>query len=441
LNDEEKGALTPMLAHAISTGNRGMIDAAISDVTNQIKGYNQTIDTNLTAFSKAVTDANQQKIEVNKSILDYKIKGATDKQLSAFVKGMGLNPLDHNLPDNVDAIGNSITLDIPSGSLIDNPYTERDEGQCGAFVNDYLGFGVFGDSIEQKKNNINSYSPQAGAIAIFETGGNEGHVAIVESVNADGSMNIVESNFAGKGQVGRRRISQREAVGFYIPTSNPSGSVQYSTNEVEEVGKFGKIENDVQAVLEGRNTLYNIRQTMGRSNEAASYMSKMREAITNVDPNFDFVASDAGAKAVSAAWYQKAVSAVNNVLPNIDNIIKISNEADRSGLPAANKLTNELNFQLGNTTISSFRQAQQLIGDELGLALGAGAMSDMKLELGLNIVDPNLSPKQFAINMERIKEFLNNRKKSLTDLRYKSSTTSNSQGEQSSYEDYLKAIQ
>lgn len=183
------------------------------------------------------------------------------------------------------------------------------------------------------------------------------------------------------------------------------------------------IAGDVEDVLSGKNTLLNIRQTMGRTNAAAAYMQNMRNAIHAIDPNFDFIASDAGGKFVSSTFYQKALSAITSVEPNIDKAVQLSNQVNRSGLAYVNNLLQKGSIQIGNTKVSNFREAQSLIADEIGLALGQGAVSDMKLQLGFDITDPSLSAEQFASNMALVKEFLANRKKALQDQRYSSSVS------------------
>ena len=56
-------------------------------------------------------------------------------------------------------------------------------------------------------------------------------------------------------------------------------------------------------------------------------------------------------------------------------------------------------------------------------SLGAGTVSDMKLQLGFDVTDPTVSQEVFASNMEVVKDFLNNRKAGLDSLRYQSAVT------------------
>ena len=186
------------------------------------------------------------------------------------------------------------------------------------------------------------------------------------------------------------------------------------------------IANDVTAVLEGRNTLYNIRQTMGRTNAAAAYMQNMRNTISSIDPTFDFVASDAGGKFVSSTFYQKAATAITSVLPNIDEAINLSNQVSRVGVVGVDSLLQKAAVQIGDQQVSNFREAQKLIADEIGLALGQGTVSDMKLQLGFDVTDPALKPEVFASNLGIVKDFLANRLAALKGQRYSSSTVSGS---------------
>lgn len=187
-----------------------------------------------------------------------------------------------------------------------------------------------------------------------------------------------------------------------------------------------KISGDVEDVLQGRNTLYNIRQTMGRSNTSATYMKSIRDAIHQIDSKFDFVASDAGGKIVSSAYYQKSMSAIDSVLPNIDKVVDLSNQVSRVGVTGVDKLLQAGKVQIGDQKVSNFHEAQKLISDEIGLALGQGSVSDMKLQLGFDVTDPSVKPEIFASNMALVKDFIQNRKDGLNKQRYKSSVDTSS---------------
>lgn len=212
--------------------------------------------------------------------------------------------------------------------------------------------------------------------------------------------------------------STSSGTGSTVPTKSGSNVVAGVTLPSNVSG------TDVLAVLEGRDTLQNIRQTVGRSKEADAKMQNLRDAIYKIDPTFDFVASNAGGKVVSSPYYQKAIASIDAVMPNIDKIVDLSNQVDRLGVKGVDSLLQSAKVQIGNQKVSNFKQAQKLIADEIGVALGAGTVSDMKLQLGFDVTDPAVTPEVFASNMEIVKEFIQNRKDALNGLRYSSPVVS-----------------
>jgi hypothetical protein len=284
---------------------------------------------------------------------------------------------------------------------------------------------------------------KAAGVTSFEQAYQQGLVTDLNNAKMQDINTIQQiiAKYSDSGVTVRDTIDQAKAklakTPSYIKDNYIAPSPNYITpSNVSTVGGNGvliggikidpKIAGDVGDVLSGRNTLYNIRQTMGRTNAAAAYMERMRNAIRSVDPNFDFVASDAGAKFVSSTFYQKAVSAITSVMPNIDTVVKLSNQVSRIGVKGVDALLQKGAIQIGNTKVANFHEAQKLIADEIGLALGQGTVSDMKLQLGFDVTDPSVTPEVFASNMAVVKEFITNRKNALEDQRYSSSVVTNS---------------
>jgi hypothetical protein len=185
-----------------------------------------------------------------------------------------------------------------------------------------------------------------------------------------------------------------------------------------------RVARDAQDILEGRNTAFNIRQTMGKNDRTMAYMLGLRDEIHAADPTFDFIASDAGGKAVSTPFYQKSMTALNAIEPNLKTIKDLSAQVDRVGIKGVDGIIQSMGLQIGNKKISNFHEARGLLADELGVALGQGGVSDMKLQLGQDLLDPHVSDEVFASNIDTIEHFLDNRKKALLGLRYSSPTVS-----------------
>lgn len=215
-----------------------------------------------------------------------------------------------------------------------------------------------------------------------------------------------------------RQLLINTDTGKTIKDLGPTSDSGTAIADVDETS----IDNDVTAILEGRNTAYNIRQTMGRSNQSAAYMQEIRDKIAAIDPNFDFVASDAGGKSVSSAYVQQSTAAINSVLPDIDKAVQLSNQVSRIGVKGVDAALQSAAAYFGDTKVSNFQTAQKLIADEIGTALGAGAVSDMKLQLGFDVTDPTVTPEVFASNMALVQKFVENRLAGLQSLRYASST-------------------
>lgn len=227
--------------------------------------------------------------------------------------------------------------------------------------------------------------------------------------------------------VGGRELLVNKDTGKTVADLGPATKTGSASADTLDAAS-GSITGDVKDILEGRNTLFNIRQTMGRSNSAAAYMQEVRSQVRSQDPNFDFVASDAGGKSVSSAYVQRATAAINSVLPNIEKITQLSDQVSRVGVTGVDKLLQKGGLILNNQKVANFHQAQKLIADEIGVALGAGAVSDMKLQLGFDVTDPSVSQEVFASNMKVVKEFLENRRSGLQSLRYSSSTANGVNG-------------
>ena len=225
-------------------------------------------------------------------------------------------------------------------------------------------------------------------------------------INAQSGINAIADMISGKTTVADALRSlninpaQASDGGVILPT-NSGGNVIGGVTIPSNVSA-----PDVKAVLEGRNSLLTIRQTVGRSKAADAKMQALRDTISKIDPNFDFVSSDAGAKSVSSAYVQRSKAAINSVLPNIDKIVELSDQVSRIGVKGVDKQLQNAAIQLGDQKVSNFHEAQKLIADEIGVALGAGSVSDMKLQLGFDVTDPSVSPEVFASNMGIVKEFI-----------------------------------
>ncbi len=137
------------------------------------------------------------------------------------------------------------------------------------------------------------------------------------------------------------------------------------------------------------------------------------QLASELNPQFNAADFEAGYDFYKDTGVRKQLSAADNALSNIDTIISLSTDATRSGVPAVNKIVLPAKYQVGDKSVAKFDQAQQLLADEISGVLGYGSGTDMKLKLGIDIIDGNLPPETFASNMEQLREFLQKKKSSL----------------------------
>jgi hypothetical protein len=137
------------------------------------------------------------------------------------------------------------------------------------------------------------------------------------------------------------------------------------------------------------------------------------QLATQLNPAFNAADFEAGYEFYKDPQVRKQLSAADNAISNIDTVIQLSNDAQRSGITAVNKIELPAKYSIGDKAVAKFDQAQMLLADEISGVLGYGSGTDMKLKLGIDVIDGNLNPETFASNMEQLREFLQKKKSSL----------------------------
>jgi len=167
-----------------------------------------------------------------------------------------------------------------------------------------------------------------------------------------------------------------------------------------------------QDLASGKMTFAQFR-TLAAYNRNAALKFGIYDQARQLNPEFDPAQYELGFKMAANPQVRQRIVAINSLNPVIDQIEALANQAGNGDIPAVNKLLLGAKFQLGNRTVTNYRQLQTLLGDEVGNALGIGSGSDLKTKLGLDLVNPNLSPKAFADTMEQLRTVLDQRKQAL----------------------------
>jgi len=117
-------------------------------------------------------------------------------------------------------------------SVDDNSPVGAHGGQCGEYVNNYLGAKLFGDSLKDKKQKINSDVPVAGGVFISKYGynlatiGQTGHVGLITKVYDDDSFDIKDSNRGSDELIDTSHVTnplESGIIGFFDPGKPASG--------------------------------------------------------------------------------------------------------------------------------------------------------------------------------------------------------------------------
>lgn len=164
----------------------------------------------------------------------------------------------------------------------------------------------------------------------------------------------------------------------------------------------------------GKLSLQDFRSLAAYSRDMGAKLAIFNTASA-LNPAFDPVAFERGQKFAANPKTMTSLSAINAVEPNLQRLVDLSQQWDRTKYPDVNAFLRGVGFRWGNRKVTDFGILQKIVGDELGVALGAGTMSDMKLKLGLDLAGGNLSPENFFSAMQEVLSALENRKRSLVE--------------------------
>jgi len=132
-----------------------------------------------------------------------------------------------------------------------------------------------------------------------------------------------------------------------------------------------------------------------------------------LNPEFNQAQFELGFKMASNPQIRQRIVAINSLEPVIDKVDQLADQVGNGDIPVWNRFINSAKFNIGDKTVTNFRQMQILLGDEVGNALGVGTGSDLKTKLGLDLVNPNLSAANFKSTMAQLRSVLEARRSEL----------------------------
>lgn len=160
----------------------------------------------------------------------------------------------------------------------------------------------------------------------------------------------------------------------------------------------------VQAILNGQ---------MSPSQIPGGSRGGLRMAIENEvlrqNPNYNFAQAESSFRFGANTGIQTQVARIGNLVnPGgaLDQLDQLSAKVPRSQYPNFNNLTIKALEATGDPNVSAFLTAAKAVGDEIGNALASTGGSDLKVQLGLDMTNPNLTIEQFTSSIETARNLL-----------------------------------
>ncbi len=135
---------------------------------------------------------------------------------------------------------------------------------------------------------------------------------------------------------------------------------------------------------------------------------------TEINPQFNEADFERGYKFISNVKTGNQLASLDNAMSGIPDLLKASEEAKRNNWTVVNQIKKPIRIAIGNRVFTDFNAARKAWADELSGGLGFGTASDMKLQMGLDLTDDNLSVDNFASAIQNIVQpFIDRKKQSI----------------------------
>ena len=157
-----------------------------------------------------------------------------------------------------------------------------------------------------------------------------------------------------------------------------------------------------QDLADGTLTFQDFQRLHSRAQADAPLRAAIYDTARQLNPNFNPSAFEIGYKFASNPKVRQQISSLKNVEMGVDDLLKFSDKASRSGIPVLNKALQLGGVNLGGKSYSNFQTAVTAFADELSGALGYGSATDMSREMGFKMTDLSQSPETFRSNIETV---------------------------------------
>jgi len=207
----------------------------------------------------------------------------------------------------------------------------------------------------------------------------------------------------------KKYAATQQAVRVSVNAANPNLA---PSKPVERGSKEYSVARDMAS---GDLTFSQFTKLFSRSTDANKRLA-IYDAAREINPSFNPASFEAGYGFAKSPKVRAQIASLNNVDKGVDDLLKFSDKAGRSGFTILNKAILPGGVALGNKNFTNFHTAQVAFADELSGALGYGSATDMAKQMSLDLTNPNFSPENFkaAIN-DVVVPFIARKRSSLTE--------------------------
>ncbi len=204
------------------------------------------------------------------------------------------------------------------------------------------------------------------------------------------------ANQAAQRQQEAQRIElERQRVGLEKQRANAESA---ATVEIKPGTPEFRIAQDLAY---GKMTFAQFR-TLAAYNRNIGQKFAIYDKAAQLNPDFNPASFEIGLTLAKNPQQQKQLASLDNVVSGVPDLLAASDAAKRSGATVINKYLSPVKVAIGDQSFTNFRAAQKSFADELSGGLGYGNATDMKLALGIDMTDPNLSPENFASAIQNV---------------------------------------
>lgn len=158
-----------------------------------------------------------------------------------------------------------------------------------------------------------------------------------------------------------------------------------------------------QDLSDGTLTFADFQRLHSRAQADAPARAAVYDLARTMNPNFNPAQFELGYKFASSPKVQQQIASLKNVESGVDDLLKFSDAAARTGSPTLNQYgVKPIATMIGNKKYSNFNTAVTGFADELSGALGYGSATDMSRDMGFSMTDMNQSPENFKSNIRDV---------------------------------------